>query len=92
MEFDACAENAGVSNFEAAKAKYARHGYQLPKVVFWNVDSRNRQQPVTRNEQGVVLVSGCTPRIFSMVASGTLTPYAYMMEVLSGERYKEIAA
>ena len=92
MEFDACAENAGVSNFEAAKAKYARYGYTLPKVVFWNVDSRNRQQPVAMNEQGVVLVSGCTPRIFSMVASGTLTPYAYMMEVLGGERYREIAA
>jgi len=60
--------------------------------VFWNVDSRSRQQPVTRNEQGVVLVSGCTPRIFSMVASGTLTPYAYMLEVLGGERYREIAA
>ena len=92
MEFDSCAENAGVSNFAAAKASYARHGYSLPRVVFWNVDSRNRQQPVTRNEQGVVLVSGCTPRIFSMVTSGEISPYAYMLEILNGKRYQGIAA
>ncbi len=61
-------------------------------MVFWNVDSRNRQQPVTRNEQGVVLVSGCTPRIFSMVTSGEISPYAYMLEILNGERYQGIAA
>ncbi len=92
MEFDDCTEKAEVSNFEAAKAEFARHGYRLPQVVFWNVDSRNRQQPVTMNEQGVVLVSGCTPRIFSMVAGGSLSPYAYMLEVLGGERYRPIAA
>ncbi len=36
----------------------------LPKVVFWNVASRNMQSPVEMNEQGVTLVSGCNPRIF----------------------------
>lgn len=44
-----------------------RAGYALPKVVFWNVASRNMQSPVEMNEQGVTLVSGCNPRIFSMV-------------------------
>lgn len=67
-------------------------GYALPKTVFWNVASRNRQQPVTQNEQGVLLVSGFTPRIFSMLASGALSPYAYMMELLDNERYQKIVA
>ncbi|MEG1061250.1 MAG: DUF2828 family protein [Oscillospiraceae bacterium] len=92
MEFDYCAESAGSTNFEYAKRIFAAHGYELPRVVFWNVAGRNRQQPVTKNEQGVALVSGCTPRIFSMLQSGTLTPYAYMMEILGSERYKGIAA
>lgn len=78
--------------FKNAKRRYKEKGYSLPEVVFWNVASRNRQQPVTKNEQGVVLVSGATPRIFSMVAGGNLSPYTFMMEVLQSERYAPIAA
>ena len=92
MEFDYCTEDAGLTNFEYARKLFEKHGYILPRVVFWNVASRNRQQPVTQNEQGVALVSGCTPRVFSMLTSGTLSPYAYMMEVLGAERYAQIAA
>ena len=92
MEFDACIEGAGVSNFANAKGRFKAAGYKLPDVVFWNVASRNRQQPVTKNEQGVALVSGCTPRLFEMVASGTMNPYAFMLEVVESERYAKIVA
>lgn len=92
MEFDRCVGDASLSNFEHAKRKYAAAGYKLPEVVFWNAASRNRQQPVKKNERGVCLVSGVTPRIFSMLAGGELSPYAFMMEVLGGERYAKIAA
>jgi len=90
MEFDACAENADVTNFEYAKAAFAAQGYQLPTVVFWNVQSRNEQQPVTMNERGVVLVSGASPRVFAMVQSGNLSPMAFMLETLNSERYAKI--
>lgn len=92
MEFDCCMKNASVSNFENAKEKFEKYGYRLPEVVFWNAASRNRQQPVTMNEQGVALVSGVTPRIFSMIAGGKLSPYALMMDVLGSERYAGIVA
>jgi hypothetical protein len=92
MEFNCCVRNAEATNFENAKKKFAAHGYQLPKIVFWNVQSRNRQQPVTRNEQGVALVSGCTPRIFSMICDGLLTPLDYMLDILGADRYARIAA
>ena len=95
MEFNECVENAGATNFKNAKAKFEAAGYELPEVVFWNVASRNRQQPVTKNEQGVALVSGCTPRLFSQVVDGSLaalTPYEFMLDVLGGERYEKIAA
>lgn len=92
MEFDCCVGNASVSNFENAKVKYAEKGYKLPEIVFWNVASRNRQQPVTQNEQGVALVSGVTPRLFSMIAGNNLSPYALMLEVLESDRYAKIAA
>lgn len=95
MEFNTCVKNAGTTNFNNAKAKFETAGYKLPEVVFWNVASRNRQQPVTKKEQGVALVSGCTPRLFSQVVDGSLaamTPYEFMLDVLGGERYEKIAA
>ena len=92
MEFDCCAKNADLTNFAYAKRIFAKAGYQLPEVVFWNVASRNQQHPVTMNEQGVALVSGSSPRIFQMLQSGILSPYAFMLSVLGGERYAVISA
>ena len=92
MEFDCCARGAELTNFEYAKKILAEAGYDLPRVVFWNVQSRNKQQPVTQNEQGVALVSGCSPRIFSMLKSGILSPLGYMLDILGAERYEKIAA
>ena len=92
MEFDGCAKNADMTNFEYVRDLYRRFGYKLPRVVFWNVQSRNRQQPVRSNEQGVALVSGCTARIFSQVMSGEMDPYRNMLNVVGSERYEKICA
>ena len=92
MEFDCCAEGSSVTNFEYAKRLYDEAGYKLPEIVFWNVASRSRQQPVTMNDRGVALVSGCTPRIFSMVAGGLTDPYAFMLQVVESKRYAKISA
>lgn len=92
MEFNCCSRDAGLTNFQYAMKLFDVHGYQLPQIVFWNVCSRNVQQPVKMNEQGVVLVSGCTPRLFSMIASGQYSPFDFMMSVLGSERYSPIAA
>ncbi len=92
MEFNSCTRDASLSNFEYAKDLYASHGYKLPRVVFWNVESRNRQQPVKMDEKGVALVSGFTARIFSQVMDGDMDPYKYMMKVLGSGRYAQITA
>ncbi len=92
MEFDMCTRGASLTNFEYAKQLYRVHGYTLPRIVFWNVQSRNQQQPVKMNELGVALVSGCSPRIFSQVMSGETNPYAYMLSVIDTERYAPIRA
>ena len=91
MEFDCCS-HAEMTNFRSAEKMFAAFGYVLPQVVFWNVQSRNRQQPVTKNEQGVCLVSGCNAQIFSMLKNDTLDPYHFMMQILTAERYAVIAA
>lgn len=91
MEFDRCS-NAGVTNFANAKSEFEEVGYKLPQIVFWNVQSRNDQQPVTMNEQGVALVSGCSPRIFDMLKKDILDPYQFMMSTINSERYEVIKA
>lgn len=92
MEFDSCVRDGGLTNFQNAKLIFEQYGYKLPEIVFWNVDSRNTQQPVTRNESGVALVSGCTPKLFSMIAGGIVDPYAFMLDVLNKPRYACIVA
>ena len=92
MEFDHCVKNSSMTNFENAKASYAAAGYILPDLVFWNVDSRHEQQPVKENDRGVALVSGNSPRIFSMIMDGELNPYDFMLSVIDTERYAPIAA
>ncbi len=92
MEFDACTYGADMTNFQYAQRLFESHGYRLPQVIFWNVASRRRQQPVTVNDRGVALVSGCSPRIFSMVTEGELDPVSFMMSVIGAERYAVIAA
>lgn len=104
MEFDSCAStNSTRSNgwgssrraptatlFETIAKKYAAHGYKLPRLVFWNVNSRTGTIPVKQNELGVALVSGFSVNIVNMVMSGKLDPYECLLDVLNTERYQPI--
>lgn len=92
MEFDACVVKGNKTNFEEAKKKFRKNGYSLPEIVFWNVASRTHQNPVRMNEQGVSLVSGCSPRLFEMVSSGKASPYEQMRTILESERYQKVKA
>ncbi len=93
MEFDCCVDGGNnFTLFEAMKRKYARYGYRLPGIVFWNVNSRNSHIPVTVSDTGAALVSGCTPAIFNMVRSGELSPEVIMNDILGSDRYKEVSA
>ena len=100
MEFDSCA-TSGDSDiwsrnrpnqrlFEIIAQRYADAGYQLPRLVFWNVNSRTGTIPVKENELGVALVSGFSVNIVKMVMSNKLDPYECLLETLNSERYAPI--
>ena len=86
MEFNACAKNAGTTNFNNAKKKFEASGYKLPEVVFRNVSSRNRQQPVTKNEQGVM--NFCWA-IYFIVQTKMLDLYLLVPKITIYERASE---
>lgn len=92
MEFDSCVHNADLSNFENAKKMFEKNGYVLPKIVFWNVASRHLSQPVTQNEEGVVLLSGASVNPFKFDVEKPKTPYECMLDVLQSERYDLVCA
>lgn len=92
MEFNYCTADADLTNFEYAKKIYEEAGYELPKLVFWNVASRKLQVPVQMNEQGVTLVSGCSEKIFEQVLANDLDPYSFMLEIVGSKRYEKIVA
>lgn len=86
MEFDEA--NRDVTPFDYIKREYNTYGYELPQVVFWNLNARNVQFPVRQDQRGVILVSGYSPSTLQYVLGGELkTPYELMVEVLKNERY-----
>ena len=76
--------------FATIAKKYAAYGYKLPKLVFWNVNSRTGTIPVKENDLGVALVSGFSVNIVNMVMSNKLDPYECLLDVLNVERYQAI--
>ncbi len=91
MEFDYCVigGNSGTLYHEMKKL-FRDNGYSLPQVVFWNVNSRSKNIPVSMKESGAALVSGASPAIFDMVASGEISPEKIMERVLNSERYAAV--
>lgn len=76
--------------FETIQAEYLLHGYDLPRLVFWNVCSRTGAIPLKTNKNGVCLVSGFNPTIMDMVLSGELDPYKCLVNKLNSSRYDAV--
>lgn len=90
MEFDQGTSGASDFIFEKMKKAYKSAGYSLPRIVFWNVNSRTGAIPLKKNERGVALVSGFSINVCNMVMSGELDPYKCLVEALNAERYNPV--
>lgn len=95
MEFDTCARSSSRDRmtsrlFSVIEEKYKNAGYKLPRLVFWNVNSRSRTIPIKENEMGVALVSGFSVNVVNMVMSGELDPYRCLLEAVNTERYQPV--
>lgn len=90
MEFDAGIDFAEEKLFNEISKVYQKEGYQLPRLVFWNICSRTNTIPVKENKLGVALVSGFSPSIIKMVLSNKTDPYEVLVEQLNSERYSKL--
>lgn len=77
--------------YDAMKEKFEKHGYTIPNVVFWNVDSRQDLFHGDSNINGVQFVSGQSASTFKWILGGLdMTAYEMMMNVIASERYSAI--
>ena len=85
MEFDYAGK---LTNMQSLRKMYQAAGYEMPRVVFWNLNSRSKTTPVRYNEQGVALVSGFSPAILkSILAAEEFTPEKIMLDAVMVDRY-----
>jgi hypothetical protein len=90
MQFDQCCSSNKRTNFEQIQKLYRKAGYEMPQLVFWNVNS-HANVPITSHDTGTALVSGCSPSILkSVLTGGTLTPVDVMNDAVYAERYDEV--
>lgn len=104
MEFDACVTTGStgsarhgystggnavsVSAMEFIEKEYAAAGYKVPQVVFWNLNGRAGNSPVTYNKVGAALVSGFSPSIVKSVLGGEeMTPISIMLKTVMISKY-----
>lgn len=97
MEFDHAttmswnfSESQFVPLFKTIEQKFKAHGYELPKLIFWNVMSRTGTIPMKENAAGVGLVSGFSTNVIKAVLSNELDPYQAIVKILDSERYASI--
>lgn len=89
MQFDqACKPNA--TALKTIKHHFKSNGYEMPKVVFWNLSHDIKSVSVKFNKIGVAMISGFSPAIMESVLSNDLeqfSPENVMLNTIMSERY-----
>jgi len=76
---------------EMVRQKYQEHGYDIPSIIFWNINSSGGNVPTRFDEVGTALVSGFSPSIMKSILSGDIvSPLEMMKTVVDSERYEPI--
>jgi hypothetical protein len=89
MQFNGCVKHND-SAMEMIERKYAAAGYNVPQVVFWNLNASDNV-PVKSDKSGAALVSGFSPAIVKALLAadmGEFTPEGIMLKTVMVDRYK----
>lgn len=89
MQFDyACTSTPDQTLFESFIEKYEKHGYKMPKLIFWNTSIYADQNvPLRTNENGVTLLSGFSSSMVNMVVNNELDPFKALIKILKSKKY-----
>lgn len=88
MQFNHCARFDD-SAYEMISRKFEKAGYEIPSIVFWNLNSKDNV-PVKYDTCGVGLVSGFSPSIVKAVISADMenfTPEGICLKTIMNPKY-----
>lgn len=87
MEIDSCG-NRQWTFYEKMVAKFAENGYQIPNIIFWNVNSRHDVFHADKSRRGVQLASGQSVTVFKQILQNLgYNPVEAMENTINAERY-----
>ncbi len=87
------AASGGKFHIDDIKAKWSAAGYKVPRIIIWNLQASFKDYHAKADTEGVVTVSGWSPSILKVLASGGLevsTPFKVMRAALDAERYNAV--
>lgn len=77
--------------FETIGQRYREAGYQVPRLIFWNVCGRTDTIPQIENEEGICLLSGFSQNAMKIAANRERKdPYESLLQVLDSPRYDAV--
>lgn len=76
---------------EEMRKRFADAGYEMPKLVYWNVDSRKDTFLASKNDPNAILVSGQSASTFKNLIKGIdLSAFEIMVQTLNDPRYDSV--
>lgn len=77
--------------FDYIEKMYKDEGYELPHMVFWNVNNRNGGVPMIKNVRGLTLMSGFSAKAFDMLLTDKLDAWLALKEILDSPVFSDVA-
>jgi hypothetical protein len=82
MQFDSC--TSGMTHLDNIQNKYKEYGYEIPKLVFWNLSGSYTGSPID-NRDNVALISGFSPTILKAVLQNkVIDPVGVLKDAVDG--------
>lgn len=94
MQFDDCCANREMTVFEKWQNTFAKAGYKLPTICFWNVSSYgNNNMPITIDNTGAILCSGYSPSVVKYIMESDMSDTMQLIKnIVESKRYNCILA
>ena len=87
MEIDRCG-NREWSFYDKMASKFMKHGYVIPDIIFWNVNSKHDIFHADSSRKGVQLASGQSVTVFKQILQNLgYDPVEAMENTINCERY-----
>ena len=95
MQFDSATRTGysskKVTAQDSVRQQYEAAGYNVPSVIYWNLNGQTGNVPVTYNEEGTALVSGFSTSLLKTILSAEkMTPESIMLDAVMQDKYAVI--